>query len=90
MSRYAIPNTVLTQKLGDEMVLLDLAGEGYFSLNEVGTRVWQLLAQGQSAGQIQAVLEADYDVAPEQLEKDIGELIAQLLEQGLLVEQGGG
>ena len=34
---------VLSQDVGGEAVLLDLASEQYFGLNAVGTRIWQLL-----------------------------------------------
>ena len=38
---------LLAQELAGETVLLDLASENYFGLDAVGTRVWQLLNEGQ-------------------------------------------
>jgi hypothetical protein len=43
--KYQISPDVLSQEVHGETVLLDLAGETYFGLNEVGTRIWQLLKQ---------------------------------------------
>ena len=41
--RFHISEEVLSQEVNGETVLLDLEGEAYFGLNEVGTRIWQLL-----------------------------------------------
>jgi hypothetical protein len=43
----SISKDVLTQELQDETVLLDLDSENYFGLDSVGTRIWQLLNEGQ-------------------------------------------
>jgi len=47
---YRIATEVLSQEVNGETVLLDLTGECYFSLNQVGTRIWQLLKSGQASG----------------------------------------
>ena len=39
--KIQISPDVLSQEVNGETVLLDLEGESYFGLNEVGTRVWQ-------------------------------------------------
>ena len=36
---------VLFQEVGGEAVLLDLASESYFGLDDVGMRIWQLLQE---------------------------------------------
>ena len=41
--RFSISDEVLSQEVNGETLLLDLEGESYFGLNEVGTRIWQLL-----------------------------------------------
>lgn len=77
---------VMFQELGGEMVLLDLASESYFGLDEVGARIWALLNE---QGELQTVFEAmlaEYDVEPRELEKDLRELVERLLEAGLVSE----
>ena len=77
---------VMFQELGGEMVLLDLASESYFGLDEVGARIWALLNEH---GELQTVFEAmlaEYDVEPRELEKDLLELVGRLLEAGLVRE----
>jgi hypothetical protein len=85
--RYRISADVLSQEVNGETVLLNLQGEAYFGLNEVGTRIWQLLQSGRSAGEIMTTLLDEYDVPRRQLEQDVSDLLTRLLEAGL-VEAG--
>ena len=79
---------VLAQTVVGESVLLDLRSQKYFGLNEVGTRAWQLLQETDDVAAIQARLLAEYAVSPEQLERDLDELIGRLLAAGLVAERG--
>ncbi len=75
---------VLSQEVSGETVLLDLNSENYFGLDEIGTRIWQLL---QEYGGIQKVYDTileEYDVDKKQLKKDLDELVAKLVDAGLI------
>lgn len=74
---------VLFQNLDGEAVLLDLASETYFGLNDVGTRVWELLEASPTLGEISAQLQSEYDVEPARVEADVFDLATRLLEAGL-------
>ncbi|NIM71259.1 MAG: PqqD family peptide modification chaperone [Xanthomonadales bacterium] len=82
--RFRISEQVLAQEVHGETVLLDLASEAYFGLDEVGTRVWQLLAAGHNLGELLGTLAEEYRVTRGQLEGDVGELLASLAAAGLL------
>ena len=75
---------VLSQEVSGETVLLDLNGESYFGLDEVGTRIWQLLQNHIDAQKIHATLLQEYDVSSEQLQRDMDELITKLADAGLI------
>ena len=75
---------VLHQEMGGETVLLNLANESYFGLDEVGTRVWQVLGESQSANDVVARLIDEYDVPREQLSADVAKLITELAAAGLV------
>ena len=75
---------VLAQEIDGETVLLDLASESFFGLDEVSTRVWQLLGEGAQEEQLIDTLLAEYDVEREVLAKDVGELLERLAEAGLV------
>ena len=82
--RFKISPDVLSQEVLGETVLLDLSGETYFGLNEVGTRVWQLLKQDHGFGDMLDVLQSEFEVSREQLEADVAALLAQLEEEGIV------
>lgn len=75
---------VLHQEMGGETVLLNLANEKYFGLDLVGTRVWQLLNETQSANDVVTRLTEEYDVPTEQLRADVERLITELVAAGLV------
>ena len=79
------PNVVF-RDLDGEAVLLDLSSGTYFGLNEVGTRVWQLLAYGRDEGQIVAALAAEYDADAAVIAGDVARLLGDLRSRRLIVE----
>ena len=79
----AAPN-VMAQDLAGESVLLNLQTEEYFGLDDVGTRIWQTLIEKDSIQAAIDVLQAEYDVEPEQLQQDVETLIEELLAHGLV------
>lgn len=70
--------------LEDEAAILNLKSGIYFGLNEVGARVWQLLQQPRTAGQVRDALLAEYDVAPERWEQDLQTLLQDLAAHDLI------
>ena len=82
--RLIIPAHVTYQSLDGEAVILNLESEQYFGLDKLGTRVWQEIAAGSTLEQIYTNLLETYDVEPESLRGDLGNLLTDLVEQGLL------
>lgn len=76
---------VLTQQVEDESVLLDLKTEEYYSLDDVGTRMWQLMCEsGDPKAAVEALLQI-YEVDEATLRRDMAQLIAELAAHGLVV-----
>jgi len=82
--KVSISPEVLFQEVSGEMVLLDLASESYFGLDEIGARIWDLLESGSSVGEALDVLMGEYEVERETLEADVWELLGKLVEAGLI------
>ncbi len=80
----AVPG-VLFRILGDESVLLNLKNETYLGLDPVGTRMWSVLTSAPSVHAAYQLLLEEFDVAPEQLRRDLEEFIASLAENELVV-----
>jgi hypothetical protein len=85
-SRVGISPNVLFQDLGGESVLLNLDNDRYYGLDDVGTKMWQLMAEH---GDIETVVERLLAAYPGETDaptvrRDLGDLIARLTEAGLL------
>ena len=70
--------------------ILDPESGQFYSLNEVGARVWLLLREGTTFGAILEQLESEYDVTAERLGADVERLLGQLARAGLLNREGEG
>lgn len=82
--RVTTSDEVLAQEVGDEVVLLDLAGERYFGLDPVGTRIWNLLPDSADLTGVLTQLCAEFNAPREQIETDLLALVAALREAGLV------
>lgn len=82
--RYTIGPEVMARQVGSETVILDLASGTYFGLDEVGSRVWQLLQAGHDQDAICASLLEEYEVAPDALARDVDTLLQELEQRGLV------
>jgi hypothetical protein len=85
-SRVRIQDEVLFQELQREAVLLNLKTGMYLGLNEMGTRIWQLLQEDGALSRVVAVMLQEYDVTEERLAQDLLDLVGQMEKQGLLAE----
>jgi hypothetical protein len=75
---------VLVREMQGESVLLNLASESYFGLDDIGTRMWHALLAAPSVDEACAALVAEYDVAPERLRRDVEEFVDRLAAAGLV------
>ena len=80
----AVSTDVVAREVGEETMLLNLASGTYFGLDPVGGRFWQLLEEGKSATEARDALLQQYDVAPEELDRDLEKLLADLAAHGLV------
>jgi hypothetical protein len=74
---------VISQEVSGETVLLDLDSENYFGLDEVGTRIWQLIKETNDLAAIYQTLLAEYDVSEERLQQDLDTLLGEITKLGL-------
>jgi len=75
---------VISQEVSGETVLLDLQSENYFGLDEVGTRIWQLIKETNDLQAIFETLLAEYDVSEERLRQDLDTLLGEISGLGLV------
>jgi hypothetical protein len=83
-TKVTVPTDVLFRDLSGEAVLLNLADGKYYGLDGVGTRIWELLSESGRLDQTYQTLLQEFDVSPEQLQKDLLQLVEELVSRGLL------
>ena len=84
-----MPDEVLISNLQEESVILNLNSERYFGLDDVGTRMFSVLAESNTIEAAYERLLTEYDVDPQLLRNDLTSLIQNLLRQGLVAIEHG-
>ena len=82
--KIQVSGDVVARNLAGEAVRLVLATGTYFGLDEVGTRMWQLVTESDSLQAAYDKLVQEYEVDPEELRRDLSELLEALAGRGLI------
>ena len=77
-SKVRIPDDVLVSQLDGESVLLKLKSECYFGLDEIGTRIWDLLLSSDSIQHAYETVLSEFDVDPGQALQDARSFVEEL------------
>lgn len=75
---------VLVQELEGEAVLLNLASERYFGLDDVGTRIWQHLLKHGRLDRVCEEMQDEFEVDADTLRADVLRLIEELIAAGIV------
>ena len=75
---------VISQEVSGETVLLDLESENYYGLDEVGTRIWQLIKETNDLQIIFNTLLDEYEVKEDRLQQDLDVLLSEISGLGLV------
>lgn len=87
-SRPLRRDRVLTQTAAGTLVLLDLDGGEYYSLDEVSARVWELCDGRNAVGGIVEAISAEYEAPVETIYEDVLAFLEEMLDEKLLVVEG--
>lgn len=79
---------LLEADVNGEIVALHIDKGQCYGMNNVASRIWQLLAQPTSAEEICATLAGEYEVDPETCRADVDALLADLKAEGLIRPAG--
>ena len=80
------PDVVSTQLDEEEAVLLSLETQQYYSLNETGSRVWELLSDGQNIDAIATAISGEWEVTEDEARSYVQSFLEELAEEGLVKE----
>ena len=90
MSKLSLDSTIvrnldqLSTDLGDETVILGLASGEYYSLEDVGARIWEIIQMPKTVKEIRDAIVNDYNVDPERCERDLLAVLQEMAEEGLV------
>jgi hypothetical protein len=83
-SRLAHAEQILAQANVDSLILLNPQDGQYYTLDEVGARVWQLCDGRRAVADVIAAIHAEYDAPLAAIQTDIVELLDDLAREKLL------
>lgn len=83
--KITVEKEFLMTQLDEDTVLLNIKNGRYFSLNETGKRVWELLNEHTDTEKVLTVMLAEYDVDINVLRQDINNLISGLADAELVI-----
>jgi len=72
-------------KVEDEMVLLGMEDGIYYGLNPVGAFIWEEIKEPKTIDEIRDAVLSEYEVEKDECEKDLYELLRELVEKGLVI-----
>ena len=76
--------TVTSRIFDGEAVIIDTEANVVRMLNDVASRIWELIDGDRSAAEIAAVLVSEYDVSKEEATRDVVEFLSELEAKGLV------
>jgi len=82
--RVRIPDDVLISRLQEESVILNLDSERYYGLDDVGTRILNVLNASDSIETAYESLLEEYDIDGQVLREDLLALVESLANQGIV------
>ena len=75
--------------LDGEVVILNMKDDVYYGLDQVGGRIWSLIQEPITFGEIIQTLLVEYDVDYQQCFEDVLALLEDMLSKGLIEVQNG-
>ena len=80
---YKKSDSIVSRKIADEFILVPIRQnvgdlESISTLNEVAARIWELIDGTMKLREIKAKIVEEFDVTPQQAEKDLVDYIKQL------------
>lgn len=76
---------VVVQRLGDSMVLVNLATDRILELNDSAATLFELLEEGLDEGQMQSRLASQFEIEEQALRIEMTQIIEALIEEQAVI-----
>jgi len=74
----------VSSDLAGETVLLSMRSAIYYGLDEVASRIWELVREPTRVSEVRDAITREYDVDPERCEADVLAFLRALADKGLI------
>ncbi len=81
---------VASKVIDGEAIIINLANGVYYSMDKVGALVWDLLQAGHTLEEVIVGVTGRYDVARDQAESNVQDLVLELVQENLMVSTENG
>jgi hypothetical protein len=78
---------VVSRKLGDRLVVVNLRTNRIYELNRTASRIWELLEAGLDRVELERTVLSEFDVERSVVSQEIDRTIAEFSSQGLIGER---
>ena len=88
LSKQLLPSQqAMESRVGEETVILHLERDIYYGLDQLGTRIWQLLKDGMAPVAISDIVVREYGVTRELIEADMRRFLSDLYAHAIVVDR---
>ena len=77
---------VAAKVMDGEAILINLSNGIYYSMDKVGSLIWEMIEKSSSVEEMTAAISARYDIPPEQVRTDVERLVGELVDEKLVIE----
>ncbi len=75
---------MLSSNMDGEKVMMSIENGEYYGLNQIGSRIWELIETPKTIDDLVGKLTDEFDVSPEICENDVMVFLRELLEKNLI------
>ncbi|HYH15192.1 MAG TPA: PqqD family protein, partial [Flavisolibacter sp.] len=83
--KYKRNETLLTNEVGEEIVMMSITESRYFGLNKTGKQIWTLLEQPKSFDEICNALSKEYNISLHQCINEVQPFFDELIGERIIV-----
>ena len=88
-TRFVKDNQTVTRSIAGETIIVPIASgigdlNSIYTLNEVGTSIWQLIDGQRSVDEIVENIESEFEVSKEEASQDVFDFLTALETEGLI------
>lgn len=87
--RWKTEPEVVVQRLGESIVLVNLATDRILELNDTAAELYEMVHEGLSLAEMESRLAEEYSVEPESLRVELDALLQSLAEEQVVSVDGG-